>query len=143
LRSVVTNVTEEERGRRTGRRSRRDLLSESGRSGKLRCALRPVVKDQKLVGLKCQLRVRLALVIGELNLIGAVQEFHDGADLAAQKAAFGDVCEERDDIQQLWCGVHCLSPLVVAQQRVNRFLGQPGLARFAGDVVPECEKCSD
>jgi 16S rRNA U1498 N3-methylase RsmE len=24
----------------------------------------------------------------------------------------GDVCEERDDIEQLWCGVHRLSPLL-------------------------------
>src|SRR5258708_4971599 len=75
-------------------------------------AQRAVVKDQKLVGLKRQLRVRLALVIGELDFVGAVQKLDDGADLAAQETLRGDVCEERDDIEQLWCGVHCLSPLL-------------------------------
>jgi hypothetical protein len=62
------------------------------------CAQGAVVEDQKLIGLKRQLRVRLALVIGELDLIGAVNEFDDSADMAAQKVVSGDICEERDNI---------------------------------------------
>ena len=74
---------------------------------RLGCAQRTVVKDQELVGLKRQLRIRLALVIGELDFVGAIQKLHYGADLAAQETVRGEVCEERDDIEQLWCGVHC------------------------------------
>ena len=44
-----------------------------------------MVKDQKLVGPKRQLRVRLALVVGELDFVSAVQKLDDGADLAAQE----------------------------------------------------------
>ena len=36
-----------------------------------------------MVGLKRQLRVRLALVVGELDFIAAVQKLLDGAHLAA------------------------------------------------------------
>ena len=54
-----------------------------------------MVKNQKLVGRKRQLRVRLPLVVGEFDSLETVRR---------------DVCEERDDIEQLWDGVHCLSP---------------------------------
>ena len=71
-----------------------------------------MVKDQKLVGRKRELRVRLALVIGELDFVSAIQQLHDCADLAALEAMRGHVCQERDDIEQLWCGVRCWSPLL-------------------------------
>lgn len=66
-----------------------DLAAAVGQS--LCCARRAVVKDQELVGLKGQLRVRLALVIGEFHFVSAIQNFHDRADLTAQKAIGGDV----------------------------------------------------
>jgi len=47
-----------------------------------------------------------------LRAVGAIQKLHDGADLAAQETARGDVCEERDDIEEPWCGVDGLSPLL-------------------------------
>jgi hypothetical protein len=52
----------------------------------LRSSLRSMMEDQKLIGRERQLRVGLALVVGEFDFVGAVQQFHDGADLAAQEA---------------------------------------------------------
>ncbi len=48
----------------------------------LRRALRPVVKDEELVGAERKLGVRFSLVVRELHLVHAVQEFHDSANLA-------------------------------------------------------------
>ena len=51
------------------------------------------MKDQKLVTLKCQLRVRFALVIRELDFVRAIESLHDSADLSAHRAVPRDVCE--------------------------------------------------
>jgi hypothetical protein len=50
-----------------------------------------MVKDEELVWRERELSVRLALVIRELDFVGAVQELHDGADLTAQEAVRGHV----------------------------------------------------
>jgi len=50
-----------------------------------------MVKDEELVWRQRELGVRLAFVIRELDFISAVQELHDGAYLAAQKAVRGHV----------------------------------------------------
>ena len=82
------------------------------------------MKDQELVGLKCQLRVRLALVIGELDFIGAVQEFDDGADLAAQKAVRGT--SVRSATTSSNCGVVFIAcRLYFTKQLVNRGARSP------------------
>ena len=78
-----------------------------------------MVKDEKLVWRERELSVRLALVIRELDFVGAVQEFNDSADLTAQEAVRRHVSEERDDIQQVWCGVHCCR-LYFTKQLVKR-----------------------
>jgi hypothetical protein len=39
--------------------------------------------------MKRQLRVRLALVVGELDFIGAIEKLHDGAHLAARRPSAG------------------------------------------------------
>jgi hypothetical protein len=57
----------------------------------LRGPLRSMVKDEELVWRERELSVRLALVIRELDFVGAVQELHDGADLTAQEAVRGHV----------------------------------------------------
>src|SRR5229473_6314521 len=78
-----------------------------------------VVKDQELVRRKSELGVCLTLVVGEFDFVGAVQQLHDGADFAAQEAVCGHVCEESDDIQQVWRGVHCCR-LYFTKQLVKR-----------------------
>ena len=50
-----------------------------------------MVKDEELVWRERELSVRLALVIRELDFVGAVQEFNDSADLTAQEAVRGHV----------------------------------------------------
>ena len=67
-----------------------------------------MVKDEELVWREREISVRLALVIREFDFVGAVQELHDGADLAAQEAVRGHVCEERDDTSSK-CGVVCIA----------------------------------
>ena len=57
----------------------------------LRGPLRSMVKDEELVWRWRELGVRLALVIRELDFVGAVQELHDGTDLTAQEAVRGHV----------------------------------------------------
>ena len=44
-----------------------------------------MVKDQKLASLQGELSVRFAVVVRELDFVGAVQKLHDCAHLAAQE----------------------------------------------------------
>ena len=53
--------------------------------------MRSMVKDEELVWRERELSVRLALVIRELDFVGAVQELHDGTDLTAKEAVRGHV----------------------------------------------------
>jgi hypothetical protein len=48
-----------------------------------------VVEHEELIGAERELGVRFPLVVGELNLIGAIQELHNGSDLAAQETVSG------------------------------------------------------
>jgi hypothetical protein len=57
------------------------------------------MKDQQLVGRERQLCVGLPSIVGEFDFVGAVQELHDGTDLAAQEAVRGYIRQESDDIQ--------------------------------------------
>ena len=41
------------------------------------------MQHQELVGQQRELGVGRPFVVGEFNLIGTIQEFHDGADLPA------------------------------------------------------------
>ena len=45
-----------------------------------------MVKDQELVGFQRELGVSLSVVVREFDLDGAIQQFHDSADLPAQEA---------------------------------------------------------
>lgn len=57
---------------------------------------------EQLVGPQWQLRVRAAFIVAELDFEYAGRErFDDGADLAAAKAARGEVFSEGDDVEQL------------------------------------------
>lgn len=42
-----------------------------------------MVQDKKAIGFQRELSACLPLVIAKLDFVGAVEEFHDGADLAA------------------------------------------------------------
>lgn len=64
-----------------------------------------MMKDQELVWFERQFGVGLAIVVGEFDLIGAVQKFHDGPDLAAQQALRRKVRQQRDNVQKLRCRV--------------------------------------
>lgn len=65
-----------------------------------------MVEDEELVGRQRQLCVRLAFIVGEFDFVSAIHELHDGADLATQEAARGQIRDESDDIQQAWRGLH-------------------------------------
>ena len=64
------------------------------------------MQNQELVGPEGELGVRPALVIGELDLVGAIQKLHNCPDLSAQKPLVWDIFEQRDDVEQPWSGVH-------------------------------------
>ena len=57
------------------------------------------MKDQKVVGRKGQFRVGLALVVGEFDFVGAVEEFHNGTHLAAQETMRGHIRKQSDDVE--------------------------------------------
>ena len=60
------------------------------------------MEDQQLVFLKRQLCVRLALLVGKLDLENAGRKhFNDSAHLAATQSLIGNVAGESDDIKQL------------------------------------------
>lgn len=59
-----------------------------------------MMQDQELVGLQREFRVGLSFIVGEFNLVGAIQELHDGADLSAPEAMHGHMRQERHDVQQ-------------------------------------------
>ena len=42
-----------------------------------------MMQDQELVRFQRELRVRLSLIVRELDLIGTVEQLHDGANLPA------------------------------------------------------------
>jgi hypothetical protein len=82
-----------------------------------------MMKDQELVWFERQFRVGFPLVVGEFDLIGAVQEFHDCPDLAAQQALRRQVRQERNNVQKLRCRVGHLHSLLheTARQTRSRF----------------------
>ena len=49
------------------------------------------MQHQELTGRQRELSVSLPVVVGEFNLTGTIQEFHDGADLPAQEAMRGHI----------------------------------------------------
>jgi hypothetical protein len=65
----------------------------------LRRALRLVVEHEELVGSKRELSVRLPLVVGELDLVGAIQKLNDRSNLTAQDTVNGQIDEQGDDIE--------------------------------------------
>jgi hypothetical protein len=85
----------------------------------LRSALRSVTQHQELVGCQREFRVRLPFVVGTFHLMGTIEEFNDGADLPAHETMRGHIHEERHDIEQVWCGLHC-GCLYFTKQLVNR-----------------------
>lgn len=44
-----------------------------------------MVKNEKLIGFDGEFRIGFPFVIAEFNFVGAVQKFHDHADLAADQ----------------------------------------------------------
>ena len=66
-----------------------------------------VMKNQQLVGRERQFGVRPTFVVREFDFVGAIQELHDGSDLATQETVRGHVREKSHDIEQARCGVHC------------------------------------
>ena len=102
----------------------------------LRSALRSVTEHQKLIRCQREFRVRLPFVVGEFDLIGAIQEFHDGADLPAHKTMRRHIREERHDIEQVWSGVHCCC-LYFRKQLVNRGVRSPRRTIHMLLTIPE------
>jgi len=89
-----------------------------------------MMKDQELIFFERQFGVGLPLVVGEFDLIGAVQEFHDGSDLAAQQALRRQVRQQRDNVQELRCRVGHLHSLLHETARQTR-------GRFAAADYPQ------
>ncbi len=58
-----------------------------------------MMKEQQLVRCQREFGVGPAVIVRELNLESAIQEFDDGANLPAQETVGRHICEESDDIQ--------------------------------------------
>lgn len=58
-----------------------------------------MTQHQQLVRRQREFSVGLPFVVGELNLIGAVQAFHNGTDLPAHQTMRRNIREESNDIE--------------------------------------------
>ena len=65
----------------------------------LRCALRVVVKDQQLIWLNREFRVRLSIIVRELNFVSARKRLNHRTHLATHKTTFRDIPEKSYNVQ--------------------------------------------
>jgi len=83
-----------------------------------------MMKDEELVGLQRRLRVGLSFVVGEFNLVSAIEELDDGADLPTAKALRRQIRKESHYIKKPRCHGHC-SCIYFTKQLVNRGVRSP------------------
>ena len=65
-----------------------------------------MMENEELVGRQRELSVGLPVVVREFDFAGTIEEFHDRANLPAQKPVRGHIRQESHDIQQVWRIVH-------------------------------------
>lgn len=94
------------------------------------------MKNQELLGSEGELRVGLAVVVGELDLVGPVEQLHDRPDLTSREAVARKVRKERDDIEQAGCGMH-FCRLYFRKQLVKRGAVSPRRTIHVLLTVPE------
>lgn len=58
-----------------------------------------MVQNEELSRLECELSVRPALIVAELNLIATIEDLHNGPDLPARQVMFRHVRKEGNDIE--------------------------------------------
>ena len=56
-----------------------------------------MMKDEELIWFEHQFGVGLPLVVGEFDLVGTIEDFDDGAYLAAQQSVRWHIRQERDN----------------------------------------------
>ena len=82
------------------------------------------MKNQQLVRREGSFRVGSPFVVREFDFVGAIQEFHDRAYLAAYEALSAYVRQKCDDVEQARCCVHCCR-VHLTKQLVSRGVVSP------------------
>jgi hypothetical protein len=72
----------------------------------LRRALAPMVQDEQVIRLQCQLGVRYPGIVGEFDFVRAVEDLDHRAYLASHKSVLRQIAEQCNDIESMWPRVH-------------------------------------
>jgi hypothetical protein len=75
-------------------------------------ALGPMVQNEELTRRQCEFRVAPSGIVGELDLIRAVQYFHHSAHLTPYKTALWQISKQCNNIQLTWSGMHKDDPYI-------------------------------